>query len=31
MIDRKKALLAPDFNVKDSEGRNIKLSDFKGK
>jgi peroxiredoxin len=31
MIDRKEALLAPDFNVKDSEGHNIKLSDFKGK
>jgi peroxiredoxin len=31
MIDKKKALLAPDFSVTDSEGRNIKLSDFKGK
>jgi peroxiredoxin len=31
MIDRKKALLAPDFSVQDSEGQNIRLSDFRGK
>jgi peroxiredoxin len=31
MIDRKKGLVAPDFSVNDSEGHNIKLSDYKGK
>jgi peroxiredoxin len=31
MIDRKKALLAPDFSVNDSEGHKVKLSDYKGR
>jgi hypothetical protein len=31
LIDRKKALLAPDFSITDSEGRDFKLSSFKGK
>jgi peroxiredoxin len=31
MIDRQKALLAPDFSVTDSEDHNIRLSDYKDK
>jgi peroxiredoxin len=31
MIDRKKASLAPDFSINDSEGQKVQLSDFKGK
>ena len=31
MIGRDKATVAPDFSVKDSEGRTIRLSNFKGK
>jgi peroxiredoxin len=31
MIDRKKALMAPDFSVSDTEDRKIQLSDYKGK
>jgi peroxiredoxin len=31
MIDSKQALLAPDFNAQDSEGRQLRLSDFKNK
>jgi peroxiredoxin Q/BCP len=30
MIDAKTATLAPDFTVTDSEGRAIRLSDYKG-
>jgi peroxiredoxin len=31
MIDRKQAAVAPDFTVTDSEGRTIRLSDYRGK
>jgi peroxiredoxin len=31
MIDRQKALIAPDFSANDSEGRQVQLSDYKGK
>jgi peroxiredoxin len=31
MIDAKTAVLAPDFSATDSEGRPIRLSDYKGK
>jgi peroxiredoxin len=31
MISKDKAAVAPDFTVKDSEGRTISLVDFKGK
>jgi peroxiredoxin len=31
MIDRMKALMAPDFSVNGSEGRKVQLSDYKGK
>jgi peroxiredoxin len=31
VIDRKKAVMAPDFSVNDSEGRQVQLSDYKGK
>jgi peroxiredoxin len=31
MIDRKQAQTAPDFSAKDSEGRTIRISDYKGK
>ena len=31
MIDRKKAVMAPNFSVNDSEGRKVQLSDYKGK
>jgi len=31
MIGRDKAAIAPDFSAKDSEGRTIRLSNFKGK
>jgi peroxiredoxin len=31
MIDRKKALMAPDFSANDSEGHKIQLSGYKGK
>lgn len=31
MISKDKAALAPDFSVADSDGRTIRLADFKGK
>jgi peroxiredoxin len=31
MIDRKQASVAPEFTVTDSEGRTIRLSDYRGK
>ena len=31
MIDRRGALMAPDFTASDSEGRLIRFSDYKGK
>jgi len=31
MIDTKKALVAPDFTATDSEGRTVRLSDYRGK
>jgi len=31
MISKDKATLAPDFTATDSEGRTIRLADFKGK
>jgi peroxiredoxin len=31
MIDAKPAALAPDFTATDSEGRTIRLSDYKGR
>jgi len=31
MIDSRKASIAPDFKVNDSEGRSIQLSDYRGK
>ena len=31
MISKDKAAPAPDFSAKDSEGRTIRLADFKGK
>jgi peroxiredoxin len=31
MISGDKAALAPDFSVEDSDGRTIRLADFKGK
>ena len=31
MISKDKAAVAPDFTVKDSEGRTISLADFKGR
>jgi peroxiredoxin len=31
MLDRQTALMAPDFSANDSEGRQVKLSDYKGK
>lgn len=31
MIDTKQAVVAPDFTATDSEGRTIRLSDYKGK
>lgn len=30
MIDRKNAVIAPDFSLSDSEGRQVQLSDYKG-
>ena len=30
MIDRQKASIAPDFEAKDTEGRRLRLSDYKG-
>jgi peroxiredoxin len=30
MIDRKKAIMAPDFSITDSEGRKVQLSEYKG-
>jgi peroxiredoxin len=30
-MDKKQALSAPDFTAIDSEGRTIRLSDYKGK
>jgi peroxiredoxin len=31
MLGKDKAAAAPDFSAKDSEGRTIRLSDYKGK
>jgi peroxiredoxin len=31
MIGRKQALTAPDFSARDSEGHEVRLSDFKDK
>ena len=31
MIDKKTSTLAPDFTAADTEGRTIRLADFKGK
>jgi peroxiredoxin len=31
MIDRQKADIAPEFSANDSEGRTVRISDFKGK
>jgi peroxiredoxin len=31
MIETKTAVLAPDFAATDSEGRSIRLSDYRGK
>jgi peroxiredoxin len=31
MIDREKALSAPDFSAVDSEGQKVQLSDFRNK
>jgi len=31
MLSKEKATLAPDFAATDSEGRTIRLSDYKGK
>jgi peroxiredoxin len=31
MIDRKRASVAPEFTTTDSEGRTIRLSDYRGK
>jgi len=31
MIGKEKATLAPDFTAKDSEGRTMRLADYKGK
>ena len=31
MIDKEKASIAPEFSVSDSEGRTVRLSDYRGK
>ena len=31
MIDKKQAVVAPDFAMTDTEGRTIRLSDYRGK
>lgn len=31
MIDKKQAFPAPDFTATDSEGREVRLSDYRGK
>jgi peroxiredoxin len=31
VIDTKKAVIAPDFDLVDSEGRQVRLSDYRGK
>ena len=31
MLSKEKATLAPDFTATDSEGRTIRLADYKGK
>jgi peroxiredoxin len=31
MIDKKRASIAPDFSMSDSEGHTIRLLDYKGK
>ena len=31
MIDKKQAAIAPDFSMTDTEGRTIRLSDYRGK
>ena len=31
VIEREKVVAAPDFNVQDSQGRRVKLSDYKDK
>ncbi len=31
MADKKQYKIAPDFNVSDTEGRTVRLSDFKDK
>jgi peroxiredoxin len=31
MIDKKQTSVAPDFSIKDSEGREIRLADYRGK
>jgi len=31
MVDKKQATAAPDFSMTDTEGRTIRLSDYKGK
>jgi peroxiredoxin len=31
MIDKKQTSVAPDFKVKDSDGRIVQLSDYRGK
>lgn len=31
MIDRKQASVAPEFTATDTEGRTIRLSDYRGK
>ena len=31
MIDKSQANIAPDFSVSDSEGRTVRLSDYRGK
>jgi peroxiredoxin len=31
MINRKQAVIAPEFSASDSEGRTVRLSDYRGK